>query len=254
MGARVVLAILALLSGALLVRREIDVSHLPATRAEHASARAVADPSAAAAGSRWPIFVANRPALPGIAIPVQAETKEHPLVPVIRWVREGLPALEKVKDYSAIFVSHERVHGKLCLEEYSRIKVRQHPFSVYAEFLRPASIKGREAIYVEGRNKSRMLVHVTGFQRRLLGVVAIRPDGPVAMYGHRYPITEIGLLNLVHRLLEVAEKDVGHGECEVRVLHGAKINGRACTWIEVTHPVPRSYFTFHVRGSSSTTN
>ena len=174
-----------------------------------------------------------------------AEVHEHPLLPLIRWAREGLPALEKVRDYSAILVSHERVHGKLYDEEYARIKVRQRPFSVYAGFLRPASIKGREAIYVEGRNEGRMLAHLTGFQR-MMGLVSLRPAVPLAMYGHRYPITEIGLLNLVRRLLEIAERDILHGECEVRVVHGAKINERACTWIEVTHPVRRSYFTFHV--------
>ena len=92
---------------------------------------------------------------------------------------------------------------KLYDEQYARIKVRQRPFSVYADFLRPASIKGREAIY-EGRREGRMLVHLTGIQR-MLGVVSLRPAGPLAMYGHRYPITEIGLLNLVRRLLEVAE-------------------------------------------------
>jgi hypothetical protein len=240
MGARVVSAVLALLTGALLVGRGIGVSRAPAIPAEDAARRSTAAP-----GGRSPGFIASTSALPGSQPAAQAETKEHPLLPVIRWAREGLPALEKVQDYSALFVSHERVNGKLYDEQYARIKVRQRPLSVYAEFLRPASIKGREVLYVEGRHQGRMLVHLSGVQR-ILGVVSVQPDGPFAMFGHRYPITEIGLLNMVRRLVEVAERDLQHGECEVRVVHGARINDRACTWIEATHPVERPYFTFHV--------
>jgi hypothetical protein len=231
---------LALLTGALLVGRGIGLSRGPATRAQDAAGR-----TAAAPGGRSPIFIANAAALPGSLPAAQAETKEHPLLPVIRWAREGLPALEKVQDYCALFVSHERVNGRLYDEQYARIKVRQRPLSVYAEFLRPASIKGREVLYVEGRHQGRMLVHLSGVQR-MLGVVSVRPDGPFAMFGHRYPITEIGLLNMVRRLLEVAEGDLRHGECKVRVVQGARINDHACTWIEVTHPLERPFFTFHV--------
>jgi hypothetical protein len=235
-------ATLALLSSLSLFGGEMGVVGLPAVHAEDATAPGV---SGDAPGGRSPLFLANRPAVPSDGPSAAVEAKEHPLLPVIRWAREGLPALEKVKDYSATFVSHERVSGKLYDEEYARIKIRQRPFSVRASFLRPASIAGREATYVEGRNEGRMLVRLTGIQR-FVGVVSLEPDGPLAMSGHRYPINEIGLLNLVRRLLEIAEKDLAYGECEVRVFHGARINDRACTWIEVTHPVRRNYFTFHV--------
>jgi hypothetical protein len=235
----------ALLSSLSLFAGQIGLFGSSAVHAEDATAPRATGASADAPGGRSPIFLANRPAVPSDGPSVAGEAKEHPLMPVIRWAREGLPALEKVNDYSATFISHERVSGKLYDEEYARIKIRQRPFSVRASFLRPASIAGREATYVEGRNAGRMLVRLTGIQR-FVGVLSLEPDGPLAMSGHRYPINEIGLLNLVRRLLEIAEKDLAYGECEVRVFHGARINDRACTWIEVTHPVRRSYFTFHV--------
>ena len=55
-----------------------------------------------------------------------------------------------------------------------------------------------------------------------------------------------GILNLVKRLVEVGQKDSQYGECEVKFFQDAKINGRACTCIQVVHPQPRSNFLFHV--------
>ena len=67
------------------------------------------------------------------------------------------------------------------------------------------------------------------------------------MRGQRYPLTEIGILNLVRRLIEVAEKDVKYGECEVKFFNkDVKINERGCTCIQVVHPVPRRNFLFHM--------
>ena len=65
------------------------------------------------------------------------------------------------------------------------------------------------------------------------------------MEGNRYPITQIGIANLTHRLIEVAEHDKNYGECEVQFRKGAKVNNRVCTVIEVTHPTPRRNFLFH---------
>jgi outer membrane lipoprotein-sorting protein len=65
------------------------------------------------------------------------------------------------------------------------------------------------------------------------------------MRGQRYPITELGILNLTRRLVEVGEHDVKYGECNVKFYEGAKINNRVCTCIEVLHPVPRRNFLYH---------
>ncbi len=68
----------------------------------------------------------------------------------------------------------------------------------------------------------------------------------MAMRGQRYPLTQIGILNLTRRLIEVASEDVKYGECEVKYFKGAKINDRVCTCIQVFHPVPRKNFLFNV--------
>ena len=66
------------------------------------------------------------------------------------------------------------------------------------------------------------------------------------MKGQRYPLSEIGIENLVIKLIERGTRDSKRGECEVEFRKGAKINGRTCTVIQVTHPVRRPYFDFHI--------
>jgi outer membrane lipoprotein-sorting protein len=72
------------------------------------------------------------------------------------------------------------------------------------------------------------------------------------MQGQKYPITEMGVLNLVDKLLEVAYKDSKFGECEVTYTEGTTLFrdtpavARLCTMIQVVHPVPRRNFIFHI--------
>lgn len=176
-----------------------------------------------------------------------AQPNEHPLMPTLRWAQQGLRDIEKIEDYSAILVKQERIDGKLGEPEYIFAKVRHRPFSVYLRFLKPEKKAGQETIYVAGPNntKGTMWGHGTGF-RKVFGTVVLDPNGKIAMEDNRYPITEIGILNMLRRLIEVGEKDVQYGECEVKFFPGAKINDRVCTCIQVVHPVPRSNFLFHI--------
>jgi len=173
------------------------------------------------------------------------DPNEHPLMPVLRWGQESLKIAEKIQDYSATMVKRERIDGKVNDPEYMFIKIRHKPLSVYMCFLKPDHLKGQEVIWVKGQNNGKLWGHGTGM-RKVFGTVPLDPTGPVAMKGNRYPITEIGIENLVRRLIEEGEKDTQYGECEVKYFPGAKINGRTCTCIQVVHPVPRRNFQFHL--------
>jgi hypothetical protein len=173
------------------------------------------------------------------------QPNEHPLMPVLRWAYTGRDNLEKVQDYSATLAKHERIGGKLLDYEYMFVKLRHKPFSVYMYFTGPAALKGQEVIYIEGKNEGNMWAHGVGFQK-MIGTISLKPDGPFAMRNQRYPLTELGILNMTRRLVEVGEQDVKYGECEVKFYEGAKINNRVCTCIEVVHPVPRRNFLFHL--------
>jgi hypothetical protein len=173
------------------------------------------------------------------------QPNEHPLIPVLKWAYTGLENVEKIQDYSATLAKRERIGGKLLDYEYMYVKLRQKPFSVYMYFLGPADLKGQEVIFIEGRNNGNMWAHGVGIRNTMFGTVSLPPTGVIAMKNQRYPLTELGILNLTNRLVEVGEKDKNYGECEV-FYKGAKINGRVCTCIEVVHPVARRNFLFHL--------
>ncbi len=204
----------------------------------------------------YALFVSTASAQPGIPATdsqpaaatrsQMAQPGEHPLMPALRWAHDGKKNLEKLQDYSAVVEKRERVDGKVGEPQYMFVKVRHKPFSVYMYFMGPPELKGREVIYVEGQNDGKMWAHGTGVQKTLFRTVSLVPDGVIAMRGQRYPLTELGLLNLVDRLIEVAQDDIKYGECDVKFFEGAEINNRKCTVIQVVHPVPRRNFLFHV--------
>jgi hypothetical protein len=175
-----------------------------------------------------------------------AQGNEHPLMPALRWAYTGVGNIEKIQDYSARLAKRERIGGKLLDCEQMFVKIRHKPFSVYMYFLAPSALRGQEVLYVQGQNEGNMFAHGVGMQNTMFGTLKIKPDGPIAMRNERYPLTELGILNLTTRLVEVAEKDKNYGECEVKYYKGANISGRVCTCIEVMHPVPRRNFLFHL--------
>jgi hypothetical protein len=186
------------------------------------------------------------------AAPLLAPGKdgEHPLMPVLRWAYSGVGEIEKIQDYSAVVAKRERVGGEVMDYQYMSVKLRQKPFSVYLNFLGPQKVKGQQAIYVEGQNEGKMLAHGVGLIESKLGWIPLEPDGRIAMRNQVYPLTELGILNLTKRLVEVGEQDIKYGECEVKFYEGAKITDghggqRVCTCIEVIHPTPRQNFRFH---------
>jgi hypothetical protein len=169
----------------------------------------------------------------------------HPLAPALAWAKELKAGIEhNVKDYTATMVKRERNKGKLGEENVINVKIRQQPFSVYCGVVAPN--KGDEAIYLEGQNDGKMICHTTGLIGKAFGTRALRPDHPWVMEGQHYPITEIGVLNLCRRLIEVAEEDLKYDECEVKFDRQAKLNNRSCTCVEVSHPLPRKHFRFHL--------
>ena len=174
-----------------------------------------------------------------------APQPQHPLVPALQAAYSAMNTLRGIKDYSATMIKQERINGKLNDPEFMYVKIRHEPFSVYMYFLGPASIRGQEALYVEGKNNGNLLGHGVGI-KKIAGTVPLQPNGNMAMSGQRYPITEIGIQNLTKRLIEVGEADMKYGECEVKFYTGAKINDRVCTCVQVVHPVPRKNFKFNV--------
>ena len=144
-----------------------------------------------------------------------------------------------IRDYSAIIIKKER-SGDKSTETVMFAKVREKPFSVYLYFFArrdDPSVKGREVIYVQGRNDGRLLVHTPGFIAGRLGTVSLNPTGFLAMNGERHPITEIGLANLCRQLIQRGESLGDPSQVQVKRYRHARIDTRACTLLEITYPV-----------------
>jgi hypothetical protein len=207
-------------------------------------------PQTAERGLNEPVYriSKNQPVQPAAPVP-------HSLDPALAIAHQGLAISQgSINDYTAKLVKRERIEDTLGEHEYMFIKIRNRkqsngqivvPFSVYVAFLKPAAVKGREVVFVENQNQGKFLVHEGGM-KRMLGTHALEPTGWLAMQGQRYPVTEIGLENLVAKLIERGERDKRHGECSVQFLEGAKVSGRACTVIQVEHPDKVGPYDFHI--------
>lgn len=188
-------------------------------------------------------------------LPEKWET--HPLARAILFATQRQAFIdETVKDFSCILARRERINGRLRDYEYLRTNVRCErqsgaqtiPFAVYAEFLAPKKLLGRKVVYVAGRNDNKMLVR-NGGARFPHVVVNISPTSDAALRESRYPITELGLSNVVSRLIIQAKHDIVADpeaqNTEVVFFRDAEIDERVCTHIRVTHPTEDHVFDFH---------
>lgn len=165
------------------------------------------------------------------------------LAPVLAYAKRGLDAIERdVKDYSCVMVARQRKQGKLSDYQYMETKVRheqttdgkQTPFSIYMRFQRPSDVHGREVLYVDGRRNGDMLVRNGG--KRLPNLtLQLDPNSERVLKESRYPITDMGIKNMVQRLIEIVEAEMATDDCDVKFFANAKLNGRSCTHILVTH-------------------
>jgi len=182
-------------------------------------------------------------------------TPVHSLDRALDLARSGLrDCRTEVNDYTAILIKRERIDGVLGQHEYATLKVRNRkvqdgklvqPLSVYLKFLKPSSVAGREVIYVENENDGNMVAHEGGFKGKFLPTVSLAPDGMLAMRGQRYPVTEIGVENLIVKLIERGEtsKRFQDVRCDFRT--NARVKDTECTVLEVMQPTQHPDLEFY---------
>lgn len=177
----------------------------------------------------------------------------HPIDPAMEIAHASLKHVQtNIDDYTALFVKRCRVGGVLPPLQYATLKIRNRkledqqlttPLSVYLDFLRPSSVKGREVIWVESENNGNMIVHQGGFASFI--TTRLDPEGMLAMRGQRYSIKKIGIENLLEQFVATGLSDRQHGECEVQIQTDSKFGNVSCTVVEITHPIQREHFRFH---------
>ncbi|HZN33679.1 MAG TPA: DUF1571 domain-containing protein [Pirellulaceae bacterium] len=188
-------------------------------------------------------------------VPAVPMAERHPLDPALDMARDAVTLIQRdIVDYTATIVKRERIKGVLGEYEFMQAKIRNRkvvdgkldkPLSVYLKFVKPADIAGREVVWVEGQNNNKLRAHEGGLKGKLLPTVWLDPDSALAMRGQLHPIYDVGIENLVTKLIERGEREKKYGECEVTFTPGAKINGRLCTVLRVIHPTQRPHFEFH---------
>lgn len=142
-------------------------------------------------------------------------------------------AYDRVNDYTARFTRQERVVGILRLREEALLKF-QRPDRIYLRWI-SGPPKGREILFVKGRDDDRALVHepglVSGFFTTLL-----TPDSPRVLRESRHPITDVGLGRLIELLVSNARRALERGELTLRDLGVAEDSGRRVSRLEVMLP------------------
>ncbi len=185
----------------------------------------------------------------------RATAEKHPLWPALKMAVESYQHIRKdVRDYSCNVIRRERIRGVLQSREFMTAKVRHQrsrdgkvavPFGVYLKVLSPSKVKGREVLFVDGQNDGKMLVR-NGGKRFAFVTTRISPESETAMASNRYPITDFGFENLVKRLIVVVKEDMlTSSDTDVQFFEDAKIDGRSCTAVKVTHPTYDERLRFH---------
>jgi hypothetical protein len=155
------------------------------------------------------------------------------------------PALKSVsakKDYVCTFHKREWARGLVggyrLTNDVCYMKVRHDPFSAYLYFEQPSGKRGTEALYVEGKNGGNVIAHGVGIER-LVGTIRVPPSDAKVMKDNRYPITNIGMKNLLLKIKnnakEFEEELKGFA---LTIVEDKKIDERPCKVIDFFNPKP----------------
>ncbi len=175
--------------------------------------------------------------------PTLADASPDPIARAIQELAECRTRFEKVKDYTCTFYKRERIDGVLSPLHVMDMKMRTDPQSIYLKFHQPN--RGREAIYVAGRNNGLVLAHDVGFTKLLAGTMRLDPHGARAMEGNRHPITKAGIGALIETIASRWTEELHSSESVVVFDSRLKLGSARCLLIETIHPEKRPNFVFH---------
>ncbi|QDS90846.1 hypothetical protein EC9_50640 [Rosistilla ulvae] len=183
---------------------------------------------------------------------IAAGAQESTLAEALTIARQGLAEMRaNLIDYRGRVVKRERIDGRLAAESEMEIKVQCRrfeqdqvvaPMRVYLKFLQPPSVAGREVIWAEDQNEGRLIAHEPG----LLNVAqaSLDPRSERAMDGNLYPITEIGLVNLVEQLIARGENDLQESDVRVTLVPEQMVGDRECQQIRIELIQPHDELNF----------
>ncbi len=122
---------------------------------------------------------------------------------------------EGIRGYRLVMAKQERLEGTLKPPEVIEVCFRARPYSVFMHWQQGA--RGvSAALYVQGENDGKVLVHPTGFLGKLRPVAPLDPEGTLAREASRYSIAEFGFQKSLERTVAAwkaaREKGTLHAE------------------------------------------
>jgi hypothetical protein len=174
---------------------------------------------------------------------VTAPIEEEPTVRAIRTITECQKKFQSVSDYTCTFYKRERINRRLTPLFVMSMKERVRPKSIYFRFEDP--YRGREAIYVEGRNQGKILAHDVGFTKFLAGTMELEPTCSRAMEDNRHPIFEAGIGTLIDTVARRWVGELSPDESVVLFDPEIMVGDRRCLLVESIHPARQPQFLFH---------
>ncbi len=179
----------------------------------------------------------------------QADSEPSPLTlrDVINYAEGSREAVKAVKDYTAVFNKTELVKGQIVKQEM-QMKFRAKPFSVYFRY-HGGNAEGRQAIYVDGRNDNKLIVkEASGIASFVGGGVHLRPNDPRVLAENRYPVTNVGIANLLETTIRAWEHDskIASDEVDVQFFPNARLKDVPCEAVQVTYLKKRGDLKYHM--------
>jgi hypothetical protein len=153
--------------------------------------------------------------------------------------------VRELKDYTAVFTKTELVNRRL-IKQVMDMKFRTKPFSVYFKYRSPAEA-GRQAIYVEGRNNNRLAVKEVGL-KAIAGPLQLALDSKIVMDENRYPVTHVGIANLLKTAIATWEHEskIEGIRPEVKFFPNAKIGDVPCQAWQITQLKPHKDLKYYI--------
>ena len=153
----------------------------------------------------------ERPATSGTALLEPLPEKD-----IVTFLQNCLDHLDgqKIDGYSLMMKKQERIGGKLQASEEVEVHFRGQPHSVLMKWQK-GQRRADSALYVEGENDGKLLVHPSGVAGALVKFVSRDPEGDDAKQAGRYSMKEFGLKKTAERTIAAWKKAKGDGRLTV---------------------------------------
>jgi hypothetical protein len=174
---------------------------------------------------------------PSIAAP-------DPIAQALQAIADCRTRFASVQDYTCIFHKRERIGGRLSSPHIMMMKCRTNPNSIYFKFYQPN--KGREAIYVAGRNHGKVVAHDVGIGKLLAGTMHLDPRGSMAMEDNRHPVTEAGIGPLIETVARHWANELSPEESRLTFHENVRVGNHPCKVIDSVHPRKRPDFLYYM--------